>query len=354
MNKNKRKKHHKKIGQIPGTLIYTGDKTNKLSIECFDYNSNQLEDKQCNKVEDVFHYKATETITWININGLNNTDEIYKLGQAFNIHTLSLEDIVNISQRPKIDEYNDYLLVILKMLYYDNNNVLKSEQISLILSQNFVITLQEAEGDVFDSIRDRIRLAKGKIRNSGSDYLLYALIDAITDHYYYIIEKITDKVENLEDLIFNQKEQKNLSQDIHQLKKEILKIRRTIFPLREIINKIEKSESPYINPKTIHYIRDVYDHSLQISESIELNREMIFGLMDMHMTTISNKMNEVMKVLTIIATIFIPLTFIAGIYGMNFDNIPELHYKYSYFMLLGIMALLFIGMLYYFKRKKWL
>jgi len=349
---SKSKKH---IGQIPGALVYTGNKESQaLLIESFDYTSETVTELDLNNVEDAFTYKATNSITWINFNGLNNTAEIEKIGQHYNLHPLLLEDIVNTSQRPKIDEYKDYLFVVLKMMYYDANETLISEQVSLVLGQNYVLTFQESEGDVFDTLRDRIRNAKGRVRSEGADYLLYTLIDAIVDNYYVIIETMGNKIEDLEDRLFSGLSKDEISHEIQSLKREILKIRRSIFPIRELLNRIEKSESGLIESKTMHYFGDVYDHVIQISDTIEINREMIWSLMDMYMTNISNKMNEVMKMLTIIATIFIPLSFIASIYGMNFDNIPELHYKYSYHVLWLIMIILFLGMLYYFKRKKWL
>jgi magnesium transporter len=348
-------KYKKKLGTIPGSIIYTGNKeSEKLFIESFDYSEDKIEHNQYQNIEDVFHYKSTESTTWINLNGLNHVNAIEKLGNHYNLHPLTLEDIVNISQRPKLEEYEDYLFVVLKMLYYDKDENIVSEQVSFILGENYVITFQESAGDVFDNVRDRIINAKGRIRPLGADYLLYALIDAVTDHYYVIIETMGNKIEDLEDNLFTGFSQEELSQQIQSLKREVLKVRRAVFPLREIANKIEKNENKFIQERTQHYFRDIYDHSIQISENIDIYREMIWGLMDLYMSTISNKMNEVMKVLTIMATIFIPLTFIAGIYGMNFEYIPELQYKYSYFILWGIMIVLFIGMLFYFKRKKWL
>ena len=359
MGKRKSKKrttnYKKQIGQAPGTLIYTGNKdNNKLFIESFDYTPDQFIEKELANVEEVFNYKQTDSISWINLNGLNHIGEIEKLGEHYNLHPLVLEDIVNTSQRPKIDDYNDYIFLVAQMMYYDADENIVNEQISFILGKNYVLTFQEAEGDVFDSLRDRIRNAKGRVRQHGSDYLLYALIDSIVDHYYAIIETMGNKVEELEDQLFEGIREDEITNQIQVLKREILKIRRAIFPLREIINRIEKSESKLIEDKTQRYFSDVYDHVIQISETIEIYREMIWSLMDMYMTNISNKMNEVMKVLTIIATIFIPLTFIAGIYGMNFEYIPELQLKNGYFYIWGLMILIFIGMLYYFKRKKWL
>jgi len=352
-----KKKHNiskKKIGQIPGSAIYTGEKSNqKLFIEAFDYTKDKFVEKEITKVEDCFGFEYG-SITWINVNGLNHVTEIEKIGKHFELHPLVVEDIVNISQRPKIDEHDDYMFVVLKMLYYDDHQKIVSEQVSFILGKDYVLTFQESEGDVFDEVRDRIRQAKGRVRTMQSDYLLYVLIDAIVDHYFSVIEILGDKIEDFESAIFSGDVDGDVSKEIQNLKREILRVRRAIFPLREIISRIEKHESNLIQPKTITYFRDIYDHLIQVSENIDIYREMIWSLMDMYMTTISNKMNEVMKVLTIMASIFIPLTFIAGIYGMNFEYIPELQYKYSYFILWGVMIVLFLGMLYYFRKKKWL
>lgn len=351
---NKTRISHKKLGQIPGSVIYTGKKSSqKLFIEAFDYTKDQYIEKELTNVEDCFHFDEG-SITWININGLNHVNAIEKIGEHYQLHPLVLEDIVNISQRPKIDEYDDYLFVVLKMLYYDTNEKMVSEQVSFILGNEYVLTFQEAEGDVFDTVRDRIRQSKGRVRNTQADYLLYVLIDAVVDHYFSVIEVLSDKIEDFETAIFSGDVDTNTSQNIQNLKREILKVRRAIFPLRDVINRIEKNDKSLIQKKTLTYYRDIYDHLIQVTENLDIYREMIGSLMDMYMTTISNKMNEVMKVLTIMASIFIPLTFIAGVYGMNFDYMPELQYKYGYFIVWGVMIVLFIGLLIYFKRKKWL
>lgn len=353
-SKSKMQDYKKQVGQIPGAIIYTGTKkSNALFIESFDYNHEFCNEKELKNVEEAYKFKTTDSITWININGLNNVDEIEKIGNHYHLHPLVLEDIVSTNQRPKIDEYEDYMFLVIKMMYYDNKEHIISEQVSFVLGNNYVLTFQEAEGDVFNSIRKRIREAKGRIRGLGSDYLLYALIDSVVDHYYTIIETMGNKIEVLEDQLFEGLTKDEISTEIQALKREVLKVRRSIFPLREIINRIDKSENKLISTKTLHYFGDVYDHIIQISDTIDIYREMIWGLMDMYMTTISNRMNEVMKVLTIIATIFIPLTFIAGIYGMNFENMPELHYKYGYPIAWIVMILIFLAMLYYFKKKKW-
>lgn len=355
MGKKRTTKYKKHVGQVPGTMIYTGNKTNQeLFIESFDYNLEFIHQQEHANIEDVLKYKTTDTITWINVNGLNYTGEIKRIGEYFNLHNLILEDIVNTSQRPKIDEYDDYIFVVLKMLYYDDNENIITEQVSFVLGDNYVLTFQEAEGDVFDSVRDRLRLGKGRIRGLGSDHLLYALIDAVVDHYFIVNETLGNKVEDLEDILFSGIITDNLNKQVLDLKKELLKVRRTIFPLREIISRIEKSEHKLIKERTIQFYRDIFDHIIQLTDTIDIYREMVFSLMDMYMTSISNRMNEVMKVLTIMATIFIPLSFIAGVYGMNFENMPELDYKYSYYILWAIMIFVFLGMLLYFKKKKWL
>ena len=354
--KKKRTQESKKhIGQVPGTLIYTGQKSDKdFHVECFDYTKDHIEESILLNIEDAVTYKETDSVTWINVDGLKHTDKIEAIGKQYDLHPLVLEDIVNTSQRPKIDEYDDYLFVVLKMLYYDEEENIAIEQVSIVLGKNYVLTFQESEGDVFGSIRERLRLGNGRIRGLKSDYLMYAIMDAIVDNYFSIIETLGNKIEDLETELFSGNAREDINIEVQQLKREILKVRRAIFPLREIINRIEKGDHPFIYKRTITFYRDIYDHLIQVSENIDIYREMIWSLMDMYMTTISNKMNEVMKVLTIIATIFIPLTFIAGIYGMNFENIPELHYKYGYHVLWGIMIVLFMAMLYYFKRKKWL
>jgi len=353
--KKRTEDYKKHVGQVPGTLVYTGKKSDKnFHVECFDYTKQSIEESILLNIEEAINYKETDSVTWINVDGLKYTDKIENIGKQYGLHPLVLEDIVNTTQRPKIDEYDDYLFVVLKMLYYDKDENIIIEQVSFVMGENYVITFQESEGDVFDSIRERLRLANGRIRGLKSDYLMYALIDAVVDNYFSIIETLGNKIEDLETDLFAGNAKENINIDVQQLKREILKVRRAIFPLREIINRIEKGEHKLIHKRTITYYRDIYDHLIQVSENIDIYREMIWSLMDMYMTTISNKMNEVMKVLTIMSSIFIPLTFLAGIYGMNFEYIPELKFRYGYFVLLGVMILLFIALLFYFKRKKWL
>lgn len=339
----------------PGTVAYIGKKsTTKTKLDIIDFSKEEFERFETHNIEEVFKYEDSPRVTWINVNGLNNTEDIITLGNHFELHPLIQEDIVTTNQRPKIDEYEEYLFIVFKMLHYDENEQLTNEHVSMVMGKDYVVTFQESEGDVFGEVRDRIEHAKGRIRGSGSDYLMFSILDAVVDNYFTVVEFLSNKLELLEDKLFDSKDDQDIPQEILELKKEILKIRRAVVPLREVVNRLEKIETTLIEQRTNKYIRDLYDHIIQVNESVEIYREMIGGLMDMYMTTISNKMNEVMKVLTIMASIFIPLTFLAGIYGMNFDNMPELHYKYSYFYLLGIMLLVIVGMVWYFKRKKWL
>ncbi|WP_417372274.1 magnesium/cobalt transporter CorA [Gelidibacter japonicus] len=341
--------------QVPGTVSYTGKKEAKTTkLEIIDYSKEHYERVDTENIEDAFAFESSKHVTWINVNGLNNASEIERLGDYYKLHPLIQEDIVTTNQRPKMDEYEDYLFIVFKMLHYDENGLLINEHVSMVLGRDYVTTFQEADGDVFDGIRDRLENSKGRIRNAGSDYLMFAILDAVVDNYFMVIETISAKIEILEDQLFESKVESDITEDIQDLKKEILRIRRAIIPLREVINRIEKTDTLLIEGRTQNYIRDLYDHIIQVSESVEIYREMIWGLMDMYMTTISNKMNEVMKVLTIMASIFIPLTFMAGIYGMNFEYIPELQLQYGYFYLWGAMILVFFGMIWYFKRKKWL
>jgi magnesium transporter len=339
----------------PGTVTYTGKKQSLVTkLEIIDYSRDHYDRVLSENIEDAFKFDESERVTWINVDGLNNTQEIERLGDYYNLHPLIQEDIVTTNQRPKMDEYEDYLFIVFKMLHYGPDGVLINEHVSMVMGKDYVTTFQEADGDVFDNIRDRLENSKGRIRNAGADYLMFAILDAVVDNYFTVIEYLSEKIELIEDQLFEAKTENDITQDIQELKKEILRIRRAVIPLREVINRLEKIDSSLIESKTQNYIRDLYDHIIQVSESVDIYREMIWGLMDMYMTTISNKMNEVMKVLTIMASIFIPLTFMAGIYGMNFDNMPELHTRYGYYYLWGAMILVFFGLLYYFKRKKWL
>lgn len=343
-----------KINHAPGHVVYTGKKADKkVSIEVFDYNKDFIDEETLGSLNEYVKDTDEKTVTWININGLGDTKALTQIADRYQLHPLVMEDVANTSQRPKLDEYPDHLFVVFKMLYHDADNILNTEHINLILGKTYLICLQEYDGDVFDGVRDRIRNARGRVRIYGPDYLMYALMDAVIDNYFLIIENLSDKIEYLEDKIYTDASQ-NYSQEIQNLKKEVIRVRRSIFPLREVVSKLEKVDNTLVHKKTQIYVRDLYDHTIQVIETVEIYRDTIAGLMDMNSTNISNKMNEVMKVLTIIATIFIPMTFLAGIYGMNFEVIPELKMVDGYYYFWGAMVIIFIVSLIYFKRKKWL
>lgn len=345
----------KSLGKAPGELVYLGDKENlETLLEVHEYTATEYQTYQTKQIKKVFNVKGNNRVTWVNINGLSSAEDITKIGEYFKIHQLILEDIVNTNQRPKIDEFDNYVFVVLKMLYHNKENELLTEHISFIIGADYVLTFQETEEDIFGPIRKRFRNQKSRLRSLGADYLAFSLMDAIIDNYAVVIETFGGKVEHIEDELFLESPREDVSRDIQYLKQDLLRLRRNILPSREVISRIVKSESALITIKTHEYLKDLQDHILQINDNIDLYREMVWGLMDMHMTTISNKMNGIMKVLTIISTIFIPLTFIVGVYGMNFEHIPELDYKYGYFFLWGIMIALFVALLIFFRRKKWL
>ena len=330
------------------------DTKEKVKVTIIDYSEAQSQEKAAEKIEECFAFRDTATVTWINVDGLSQTEVLEKLGNCFGMHPLVLEDILNTDQRPKIEDYETYVYIVLKMLYYvETESKTKAEQVSIILGSNFVISLQEHEGDVFNPVRDRIRKSKGRIRKTDSDYLAYALLDAIVDNYFLILENVGEKIEDTEQQLATNPSPETL-QYIRELKNEMIFLRKSIWPLRELINGLERCESTLIHESTGAYLRDVYDHTIQIIDTVESYRDMISGMVGIYLSSISNKMNEVMKVLTIFASIFIPLTFVAGLYGMNFEFMPELTWHWGYFALLGFMAFVGISLVVYFKRKRWL
>jgi magnesium transporter len=345
----------KKIGLDPGSLIYVGDKEKQpITISLFDYKSDHFIEKTILNIEELNAFKQTETTSWINIDGVHDVEILEKIGKQFEIHPLTLEDILNTNQRPKLDEYPNYLYIVLRMFFLDvKDKSLKNEQVSLILTKNFVITFLEDAGDVFNPVRERIKKAGTKMREYGTDYLAYALIDSVVDSYFHILEKIGEDVEGLEDALVLTPDKNDL-QTIHLLRREMILLRRAIWPLREVISAMQRNEIDFIDEKIRVYLRDVYDHTIQVIDTIESYREMVVGMLDTYLSSTSNKLNEVMKVLTVISTLFIPLTFLAGVYGMNFRHFPELGYDWMYpwgFWIITILVV--IGMAIFFKRKKW-
>jgi magnesium transporter len=343
-----------KIGLPPGALVPTGERRmERVKVRLVDYDRDRLEERELSTIEESFPYRDTPSITWINVDGIHDAEVMEKIGRHFGIHSLVLEDVLSIGQRPKTEDFDDYIFLVLKMLLYqEESEEVRAEQVSLILGRNFVISFQEIEGDVFNAVRERIRLSKGRIRRAGADYLAYALLDAVVDGYFVILERLGERIEELEDRLLADPGPETL-RDIYTLKREMIFLRKSVWPLRELLSGLERTESDLIDKSTVIYLRDVYDHTIQVMDTVESFRDMASGMLDTYLSSVSNRMNEVMKVLTIIATIFIPVTFIAGVYGMNFDHMPELHWRFSYFGALGAMGLVALVMVIYFRRKGW-
>ena len=349
------KKRSTKAGLPPGTLVHIGKKwTENVQISLIDYDEHHVEEKADLSVEACTPFKASPTVTWVNVTGIHDMAVIESFGKVFDIHPLVLEDVVHTGQRPKMEDMGEYLYIVLKMLSNTNGqNTFETEQLSLIVGSNFVISFQEREGDVFQPIRDRIHKGKGRIRKTGSDYLAYTLMDAIVDNYFIILENMGEKIEILQESVLSEPDPSNL-REIQELRREMAFLRRSIWPLREAINALQRTESTLIGETVAPYLRDVYDHTIQVIETVEALRDAISSTLDIYLSSLSNKMNQVMKVLTIIATIFIPLTFIAGVYGMNFKFMPELEWHWGYPTVCLVMLILGVLMLAGFKRKNWL
>ncbi|MCJ7525137.1 MAG: magnesium/cobalt transporter CorA [Candidatus Aminicenantes bacterium] len=350
------KKRSLKSGLPPGTLMHIGTKKAMESrIRILDYDEGSVREKKQATFDDCLPFRDSDSVTWIDIEGLQDVGLLERLGNGYGLHPLILEDILNTDQRPKFDDMDGYMYVVLKMLDYDpGSSDIISEQVSIVFGRNFVISIQEGrEGDPFDPLRERIRSGKGRIRKSGPDYLAYSLLDAIIDHYFLILEKIAESIETLEENLIGDPGPETLRQ-IHHLKREMIFLRKSAWPLREVIYGLEKSDSDLIRPGTKIFLRDIYDHAVHIIDSIETYREMLSSMLDIYLSSLSNRMNQVMKVLTVIATIFMPLTFLAGIYGMNFRVMPELGWRWGYPLVLLIMLGVGGLMLYFFKKKNWL
>ncbi|MBP1929525.1 magnesium transporter [Methanolinea mesophila] len=350
----RRHKLSKKAGLPPGTLEVTGEpKGGPVRITLFDYDSVHFEERQVQKIEDCLPYRDTATVTWINIDGVANVEVLEKIGTYFSIHPLILEDIQNTEQRPKMEDLDTYLYINLKMIQAPlPGKEIRLEHVSLIIGPNYLLSFQEDPGDVFDPVRERIR-KDGRIRRFGPDYLAYALIDNIVDNYFLVMERMEERVEDLEEELVENATPQSMEK-INGLKKDMIYLRKAVWPLRELVTGLERSDSPLIKEETLIYLRDVYDHIIQIIDTLETYRDMVSGMIDIYLSGLSYKMNEIMKVLTLIATIFIPLTFIVGVYGMNFRNMPEINYRYGYYVIWGVMIGMVAIMLGYFRKKKWI
>ncbi|MBU0675059.1 MAG: magnesium/cobalt transporter CorA [Proteobacteria bacterium] len=349
------KKKDASIGSAPGSLIFIGtQKVDHSKIRVIDYDPNGLQELELENIRDGVPFKDTQTVTWINIDGVHDTELIKNIGDSFGLHPLVMEDIVNTGQRPKMEEYDDYLFFIIKMLRFDKEKqMIIGEQLSMVLGKTFLLTFQEQIGDVFEPVRDRIRKAKGRIRGTGIDYLAYALLDTIIDNYIHIIERMGEQIECIEDDILDNPTPE-LLQKINLYKREMNYIRKSIRPAREFIQRLANLDTDLIAETTTPFLKDLLDLSTQAVEVIDTYRDMLTDHLNIYHTGITNKLNEIMKVLTIFSAIFIPLTFIAGIYGTNFEYLPELHYRYSYFIFWGILLVVAVVMVNFFRRRNWL
>lgn len=326
---------------------------NKITV--FDYDEKKYEEKTVKTIHECVRFKDTSTVTWINIDNVPPVEFLSEMGLGFDLHPVILEDILNTKQRPKVEITDDYVYVILKMLYQDETDKkIICEQVSIIIAKKFVISLQQGiEGDVFQKIRDHIRKPKTRTRQSGTDYLGYRLMDEIVDNYFRILENFGEKIENLEDELITNPTPKTLK-TLHNLKREILTLRKYAWPMREVVNILERGDSPLIKKHTSIYLRDLYEHTVQVIDAIETYREVLSSMLDVYLSSISNKMNSIMKVLAIITTIFMPMTFLTGLYGMNFKYMPGLGSLWGFPILAGAMLLIFLFMLVFFKGKKWI
>ncbi|MCE5316206.1 MAG: magnesium/cobalt transporter CorA [Parachlamydia sp.] len=349
------RKRLKKAGQSPGTLtVPEREWGEKIAVSLIEYDKTHITENPRATIKDCLVSLDKPSITWINIHGIYDTQAIETLGRHFGLHPLMLEDIVTSGQRSKLDDYKKSIFIVLRLLKYNQDRQdIEDEQVSIILGSNYVITFEEAPEDVFDPVRDRIRKKNSIITQRGADYLCYALMDCIVDHAFLILEKLDERIEKLELQLLN-KEPKTLVTDIQRVKHDIVLLRKSVWPMREVIGQFRRLDTPLIKDTTKLYMQDVYDHTIQVIDTIESFRDVSGGLLDIHLSNLNMRMNEIMKVLTIVATIFVPLTFIASIFGMNFEHMPELHSKWGYPISLGVMAAVALSMLFFFRRNKWI
>ena len=349
----------KKRGQAPGTVVYHGPATDEpVGLSYMTYSPEGLREASRStappSLPECLEELQGEGVTWVNIDGVHDIELVGAFGRAVDLHRLVLEDIVHTSQRAKLEEYPHYLYMVVRMVQWDDEREhITDEQVSLVVGEGWVLSFQERQGDVFDGVRERIRHGRGLIRGRESGYLAYALVDSVVDHYFGVIERVSDRIESLETEVLENPDP-GVVERIHRLKREMLLVRRAIWPMREVASRLSRDPLPFITDDTRVFIRDVYDHTIQVIDTVETLRDLLGGLTDLYLTGVSNRMNEVMKVLTMIATIFIPLSFLAGLYGMNFQVMPELAWPWGYPALLGVMSAVAVGMVFYFRRKGWL
>jgi magnesium transporter len=341
------------LGQPPGTPVYVGEEDQKPSrLTIISYTKDSCDFREIG-LDEISILDDREKVHWLNIDGLSDVELLQRVAEHFGIHQLTLEDIMNTEQRPKVEVYDDYIFVAMKMIQFTESGVLDFEQVSFVLKDNFVITFQEKIGDVFNPVRERIKTGYGRVRRGNEDYLFYGLLDVMVDYYFYVLEKMGDSLEELEERAATETNQVFIL-EIQNLKKDLLLIRKSVWPVREIMNVLIRDESPILDRSISPYLRDLYDHTVQVMDTVETYRDMVSSVMEVNISMLSNKTNEVMKLLTIISTIFIPLTFIVGLYGMNFKYMPEISWRYGYVMAWVVMIVIVGVMIVYFKRKKWM
>jgi len=349
------RKHSQTAGLAPGTPVYVGEKRESPSLlSAIGYDEARFEEKAAVSVEEALGFRRPTGVTWINVVGVEDVGLIEELGRRFSLHPLIIEDVVNTAERPKVEDYGEYIFFVLKVFEADGRGRGGDvQQVSLVLGPDYVLSFEERKSKVFEAVEDRMRKGKGRGRRLGADYLAYVLIDSVVDSYFGTMEAVGEAIEAIEEeLIIDPK--REVLQRIHALKREMIHFRRAIWPLRELINRLERLETPLVKPATDVYLRDLYDHTIQIIDSVETYRDVLSGMLETYLSSVSNRMNEVMKVLTIIATIFIPITFLVGLYGMNFKYMPEIGWKYGYPMTWGIIIVSVAFMLAHFRRKKWM
>lgn len=347
-------KRGKKLGAAPGTLVHIGDHAHfDSTISAVVYDEERLQSQESVTPQQCLELLGLPGVKWLDMNGVHQPDIVRAMGEVLDLHPLVLEDILNTDQRPKVEAYAGYLYIVLRMLRYDEaRKQIHSEQVSLILGADYVLSLQELPGDVFDGVRERIRGGR-RIRFMQADYLAYAILDAVVDHYFQLLEKLGDEIESLEDELMDKPEPGTL-QRIHHFKREMLMLRKAVWPLREVLSQLTRDGHELISDETRLFMRDVYDHSVHVLDTIDTIRELLVSMLDLYLSSVNNRMNEVMKVLTIIATVFMPLTFIAGVYGMNFEHMPELAWQWGYPATLLVMIGVAGGLLLLFRRRGWL
>jgi magnesium transporter len=347
-------RHVRKAGLPPGTPVYTGDApATPTKLSAYDYSQDRIDALTCQTPRDLVQFRDSEHPTWVNIEGLHDAAQVQEIGTLFGLHALTYEDILNVAQRPKLEDFGDHLFIVLQTLELDETSgEVNAQQVSVVLGKNFLLSFQESSSELFKSVVDAIQHGKGRVRKERIDYLAYRLIDVVVDQYFVIVDKLGARIEKLEELVLANPSREAL-EEMHALKRALLAVRRAVWPLREVLGALERGESQLIGSGSRLFFRDAYDHTVSVIEMIESNRELLSSVHDLYLTSLNNRLNEVMKVLTVISTMFMPMTLVASIYGMNFKHMPELDKPWGYAAALLIMLAVGLGFWIYFKQKRW-